>query len=251
MFFRNQLYLFILKEKKILSTNEIMFLNSKNTEEISNICGAKMISNYYKLDPLLFKDMMIKSEKSIEIEKENINAINVFPIPDGDTGSNMFFTLKAIVSEVEGISESTRDAIFQAISKGSFIGAKGNSGVIYSQFLIGVVEYLDKAENITPKVFSEALVEGTDFAYDSVLNPTEGTILTVMKEVSEKSKSIIEENPDIQWNEYIESLVEIAYDCLERTTEMLDVLKEANVVDAGAKGFVLILDSWKDIIQSQ
>lgn len=207
-----------------------------------------MISDHHKLDPLLFKDMMIKSEKSIEVEKENINAINVFPIPDGDTGSNMFFTLKAIVNEVKGISESTREAIFQAIGKGSFIGAKGNSGVIYSQFLIGVVEYLEKAENITPKVFSEALVEGTDFAYDSVLNPTEGTILTVMKEVTEKSKTLIQENPGIEWIEYMEALVELAFDCLERTKEMLDVLKEANVVDAGAKGFALILESWKDII---
>ncbi|MCG3220808.1 MAG: DAK2 domain-containing protein [Candidatus Heimdallarchaeota archaeon] len=210
-----------------------------------------MISDHHKLDPILFKDMMIKSEKSIEIEKENINAINVFPIPDGDTGSNMFFTLKAIVNEVREVTEITGDAILQAIGKGSFIGAKGNSGVIYSQFLIGVVEYLEKAENITPKVFSEALIDGTDFAYDSVLNPTEGTILTVMKEVTEKAKTIIVENPEISWIEYMEILVEMAYDCLGRTTEMLDVLKEANVVDAGAKGFVLILESWKDIILAQ
>ncbi|NPD88350.1 MAG: DAK2 domain-containing protein [Asgard group archaeon] len=207
-----------------------------------------MISDHHILDPILFKEMMIRSEKSIEIEKENINAINVFPIPDGDTGSNMFFTLKAIVNEVREVTELTGDAILQAISKGSFIGAKGNSGVIYSQFLIGVVEHLEKAEIITPQVFSEALIEGTDFAYDSVLNPTEGTILTVMKEVTEKAKSIILGNPEIEWIEYMEILVEIAFDCLERTTEMLDVLKEANVVDAGAKGFVLIFESWKDII---
>jgi dihydroxyacetone kinase-like predicted kinase len=207
-----------------------------------------MIGEHHKLDPLLFKDMMIKSEKSIEIEKENINAINVFPIPDGDTGSNMFFTLKAIVNEVKEVTEITGYAIFQAISKGSFIGAKGNSGVIYSQFLIGVVEYLEKADTITPKIFSEALIEGTEFAYESVLNPTEGTILTVMKEVTVKAKEIIQDNPEIGWIEFMEILVIIANECLERTTDMLDVLKEANVVDAGAKGFVLILESWKDII---
>ena len=209
---------------------------------------TNMIHDHHNLDPILFKEMMIKSEKSIEIEKENINAINVFPIPDCDTGSNMFFTLKAIVKEIMEVTEITGEAILQAIGKGSFIGAKGNSGVIYSQFLIGVVEYLEKAENITPKIFSEALIEGTDFAYDSVLNPTEGTILTVMKEVTEKAKIVILENPEISWIEYMEILVEMAFDCLERTTDMLDVLKEAGVVDAGAKGFVLILESWKDII---
>ncbi len=207
-----------------------------------------MMNEHHNLDPILFKDMMIKSEKSIEIEKENINAINVFPIPDGDTGSNMFFTLKAIVNEVNEVTEITGDAILQAIGKGSFIGAKGNSGVIYSQFLMGVVEHLEKAESITPIEFTKALIEGTEFAYDSVLNPTEGTILTVMKEVTEKARAITQENPEISWIDYMIILVEMAYDCLERTTEMLDVLKEANVVDAGAKGFVLILKSWKDII---
>lgn len=203
------------------------------------------------LRPILFKDMMIKSEKLISDEKENINAINVFPIPDGDTGSNMFYTIQAIVNEVRGVEEGNGDDVFQAISKGSFIGAKGNSGVIYSQFLIGVVEYLDSQDQITPKVFAEALQEGTDFAYDSVLNPTEGTILTVMKEATERAKEIIEENPEIEWLEFMNLIVEKSLDCLERTKEMLEVLKEANVVDAGAKGFVHILESWRDTIKNQ
>ena len=116
-----------------------------------------MMGKTYSLRPILFKDMMIKSEEQIGIQKENINAINVFPIPDGDTGSNIYFTLQAIVKEVQLITEGNCDQIFQAISKGSFIGAKGNSGVIYSQFLIGVAEFLDKAGSITPITFSEAL----------------------------------------------------------------------------------------------
>ena len=207
-----------------------------------------MMGKTYSLRPILFKDMMIKSEEQIGIEKENINAINVFPIPDGDTGSNIYFTLQAIVKEVQLITEGNCDQIFQAISKGSFIGAKGNSGVIYSQFLIGVAEFLDKAGSITPITFSEALKEGTVFAYDSVLNPTEGTILTVMKAVTKKALELIKENPSIDWIEYIEKLVEASNITLKQTKEMLDVLKEANVVDAGAKGFVHILESWRDII---
>jgi dihydroxyacetone kinase-like predicted kinase len=200
-----------------------------------------MIGKIHKLEPILFKDMMVLSEQYIEAEKENINDINVFPIPDGDTGSNMFYTIQAIVKEVINMGGGDgNDEIFQAISKGSFVGAKGNSGVIYSQFLIGVVEYLAKA-----------LEEGTEFAYDAVLNPTEGTILTVMKRTSDKAIELTSERKDIDWIEFIDLLVEESKQCLEETTEMLDILKEANVVDAGAKGFVHILESWKDVINRQ
>ena len=206
------------------------------------------MSKTHVIQPILFKDMMIKSERHIAIEKENINAINVFPIPDGDTGSNIYFTLQAIVKEVSNLTDKECDKIFHAISKGSFVGAKGNSGVIYSQFLIGVVEYLDTAGSITPITFTEALKEGTEFAYESVLNPTEGTILTVMTAITDKAIELIKENPAIDWIEYINKLVEASITTLAQTKEMLAVLKEANVVDAGAKGFVHILESWRDII---
>ncbi len=203
----------------------------------------------HKLEPILLKNMMELSEKYIEAEKENINDINVFPIPDGDTGSNMYYTIQAIVKEVKNMSDGNgNEGIFQAISKGSFVGAKGNSGVIYSQFLIGVVEYLEKIKTITPLTFAKALEEGTEFAYDAVLNPTEGTILTVMKRTSDKAIEITSENKDIDWIEFIDLLVEESKQCLEKTKEMLEILKEANVVDAGAKGFVHILESWKEVI---
>ena len=207
-----------------------------------------MLGKVHSLKPILFKDMMIESQEQIAKEKENIDAINVFPIPDGDTGSNIYYTIRSIVDEVNLINEGNGEKIFQAISKGSFIGAKGNSGIIYSQFLIGVVDYLDAAKEVTPTTFTEALKDGTEFAYESVLNPTEGTILTVMKEVTEKATELISQNPEINWIDFINHLVETSWDCLARTKYMLDVLKEANVVDAGAKGFVHILESWRDII---
>ena len=210
-----------------------------------------MLGKTHQLQPILFKDMMLKSEKCLADEKENINAINVFPIPDGDTGSNMFFTLQAIVNEVKLVDDGDGDSIFQAISKGSFIGAKGNSGVIYSQFLIGVVEYLEKVGLVTPSTFAAALKDGTQFAYESVLNPTEGTILTVMKSVTDKAVELTDQNSEIDWIEFIDALVKEGNESLEQTMEMLDVLKEAGVVDAGAKGFVHILESWRDIIKSQ
>jgi dihydroxyacetone kinase-like predicted kinase len=211
-----------------------------------------MIGKIHRLEPILFKDMMVLSEQYIAAEKENINDINVFPIPDGDTGSNMFYTIQAIVNEVKNMGGGhSNNEIFQAISKGSFVGAKGNSGVIYSQFLIGVVEYLEKIQIITPLTFAKALEEGTEFAYDAVLNPTEGTILTVMKRTSDKAIEITSEKQDIDWIEFIDLLVEESKQCLEETTEMLDILKEAGVVDAGAKGFVHILESWKEVIYNQ
>jgi len=213
---------------------------------------STMMDKIHKLAPILLKDMMKLSEQYIKAEKENINAINFFPIPDGDTGSNMYYTIKAIVKEVNTILEDTgNNEIFQAISKGSFVGAKGNSGVIYSQFLIGVVEYLEKIQQFTPLTFAKALEEGTEFAYDAVLNPTEGTILTVMKRTSEKAIEITSEQKEIDWIEFIDVLVKESKQCLEETKEMLDILKEADVVDAGAKGFVHILESWKDVINSQ
>ncbi|MHA1201586.1 MAG: DAK2 domain-containing protein [Candidatus Heimdallarchaeaceae archaeon] len=211
-----------------------------------------MMQKIHKLKPILFKDMMVLSEQYIEAEKENINDINVFPIPDGDTGSNMFYTIQAIVKEVNNVAVGNGDnEIFQAISKGSFVGAKGNSGVIYSQFLIGVVEYLEKIQIITPLTFAKALEEGTEFAYDAVLNPTEGTILTIMKRTSDKAIELTLEMQDIDWIEFIDLLVKESKQCLEETPEMLDILKEAGVVDAGAKGFVHILESWKDVINRQ
>ncbi|MHA2357800.1 MAG: DAK2 domain-containing protein [Candidatus Heimdallarchaeaceae archaeon] len=227
-----------------------MFLKS-NCPTVFEETVSKMMGRQHQLQRILFKDMMIKSEEEIKDQKEHINEINVFPIPDGDTGSNMYFTLQAIVKEVNDVAEGNGDDIFQAISKGSFVGAKGNSGVIYSQFLMGVVEYLEKVEDITPIAFTAALEEGKELAYESVLNPTEGTILTVMKEITEEAQRLIEENPEIDWIDYMDKLVILAKDCLERTKDMLDVLKEANVVDAGAKGFVIILESWKDIIAMQ
>ncbi|MCG3216679.1 MAG: DAK2 domain-containing protein [Candidatus Heimdallarchaeota archaeon] len=210
-----------------------------------------MLGKMHQIQPILFKDMMQKSEKSIYDEKENINDINVFPIPDGDTGNNMYYTIKAIVKEVNEIDEGNGDEIFQAISKGSFMGAKGNSGIIYSQFLIGVVEHLEKEGLVTPKAFTEALKEGTQFAYESVLNPTEGTILTVMNCITQKAEELITKNLEIDWIEFIDILVQTSRVSLANTKEMLDVLKEANVVDAGAKGFVHILESWQDAIVEQ
>ncbi|MHA1303553.1 MAG: DAK2 domain-containing protein [Candidatus Heimdallarchaeaceae archaeon] len=204
-----------------------------------------MLPKLTSINSIHIKKMMEESEKQIRKEKENINAINVFPIPDGDTGANMYYTIRVIVDEV---TNNNDDNVLQAINKGAFLGAKGNSGVIYSQFLIGVVEYLEEVDNITPTSFSKALQNGVEYAYDTVMNPVEGTILTVMKIVAEEAENIVAETPNIDWYSFMDNLVSKAQQALEETQFQLDVLKEAGVVDAGAKGFVHILEAWRDAL---
>ncbi|MHA1116648.1 MAG: DAK2 domain-containing protein [Candidatus Heimdallarchaeaceae archaeon] len=178
-----------------------------------------MISRTSMLKPELLKKMMAESEKKIRVEKESINAINVFP------------------------------KILSAINRGAFLGAKGNSGVIYSQFLIGIVESLEEQQEITINSFSKGLEQGVEYAYDAVMNPVEGTILTVMRKVAEKAVQIAKTNEEIGWVEFFDELIETAYKSLEETPEQLEVLKNAGVVDAGAKGFVHILESWRKALE--
>ncbi|MHA1205329.1 MAG: DAK2 domain-containing protein, partial [Candidatus Heimdallarchaeaceae archaeon] len=206
-----------------------------------------MISRTSMLKPELLKKMMAESEKKIRVEKESINAINVFPVADGDTGANMYFTIKKIVEEVQNVTDEEK--ILSAINRGAFLGAKGNSGVIYSQFLIGIVESLEEQQEITINSFSKGLEQGVEYAYDAVMNPVEGTILTVMRKVAEKAVQIAKTNEEIGWVEFFDELIETAYKSLEETPEQLEVLKNAGVVDAGAKGFVHILESWRKALE--
>ncbi|UJG44109.1 MAG: DAK2 domain-containing protein [Candidatus Heimdallarchaeum endolithica] len=206
-----------------------------------------MIPRTSMLKPKLIKKMMAESEKKIRVEKESINAINVFPVPDGDTGANMYFTIKKIVEEVQNVTDEEK--ILSAINRGAFLGAKGNSGVIYSQFLIGVVESLEEQQKITISSFSKGFAQGVEYAYDAVMNPVEGTILTVIRKVSEKAAEIADRNEEIGWIEFFDALIETAYKALKETQDQLEVLKDAGVVDAGAKGFVHILESWRKALE--
>ncbi len=208
-----------------------------------------MIPKLSSLNSQHIKKMMEQSEKHIKKEKENINAINVFPIPDGDTGANMYYTIKTILDEVK----KEKDDVLQAINRGAFLGAKGNSGVIYSQFIIGVVEFLEEVDQINPTNFSQALKNGVEYAYDAVMNPVEGTILTVMKKVAERANEIVtnkENGEEVDWYYFMDQLVKRAKEALLETQDELDVLKNAGVVDAGAKGFVHILEAWKEALTS-
>ena len=202
----------------------------------------KMMVPNSKIDGITLKKMMITAASNLEQTKEHLNEINVFPIPDGDTGVNLFLTMRTVVEQFDEVNPSSIQEAAQLITKGSFLGAKGNSGVIISQFFQGFSAEIEEHEEVGIEDFANALEAGCEWAYEAVLHPTEGTILTVIKDTAAKAKSIAEKGGD--WKEMITETYATAVVSLENTPNLLPVLKEAGVVDAGAKGFVNVWLGW-------
>ena len=184
--------------------------------------------------------------KVVADRAEEINKLNVFPVPDGDTGTNMSLTLNTVVSEVQALPvDATIDDIAKAITHGSLMGARGNSGVITSQILRGVAEGLCDAKNQehpTPADVAHAWRRGVKVAFKAVRKPVEGTILTVLRDVSAKADQL--EKTKISTRDMLDALVVEAYESVARTPELLPVLKENGVVDSGAFGFATFLEAF-------
>lgn len=185
--------------------------------------------------------------KVVADRAEEINKLNVFPVPDGDTGTNMSLTLNTVVKEVEALpAGASIDDIAKAITHGSLMGARGNSGVITSQILRGVAEGLCDAKNQehpTPADIAHAWRRGVRVAFKAVRKPVEGTILTVLRDVSAKADQL-EKRRDLTCHEMLDALVVEAYESVARTPELLPVLKENGVVDSGAFGFATFLEAF-------
>ncbi|OUO35550.1 DAK2 domain-containing protein [Olsenella sp. An290] len=185
--------------------------------------------------------------KVVADRAEEINKLNVFPVPDGDTGTNMSLTLNTVVREIEALPASaTIDDIAKAITHGSLMGARGNSGVITSQILRGIAEGLCDAKNQehpTPADVAHAWRRGVKVAFKAVRKPVEGTILTVLRDVSAKADQL-EKNRDLATRDMLDALVVEAYESVARTPELLPVLKENGVVDSGAFGFATFLEAF-------
>ena len=204
------------------------------------------------LDAKNLASLMYCFRDSLQEHKESLNSLNVYPVPDGDTGSNMAATLNSVVSEIESLEGNLElENIIDAISHGSLMGARGNSGVIISQILRGFVSKIKNAsrKTIDANLFSEALSEAASAAYEAVGNPVEGTILTVVRETAEAAEKAASEKLSLL------PLVEIAREAAKRsldsTPELLPVLARAGVVDAGGSGFLLMLDSLLHIIDDR
>lgn len=192
-----------------------------------------------QIDALMLKKAFIAGAKSLEAKKEWINELNVFPVPDGDTGTNMTMTIMSAAKEVAGVEEVNFENICKAISSGSLRGARGNSGVILSQLLRGFTRVVKSEEIVDVKILADALVKATETAYKAVMKPKEGTILTVAKGISDKAVEIVEQVDDIL--EFVNILVEHGDYVLSTTSDILPVLKQAGVVDSGGQGLMQIL----------
>ena len=180
--------------------------------------------------------------------KESINRLNVYPVPDGDTGTNMFLTVASVLEELNGVDANDRSAVCTAISHGSLMGARGNSGVILSQVLRGISNRFAQADEIDAKVLAVALSEASIAADGSVMKPVEGTILTVVREVAKAAQDAASDGSILRT---VELALEEGEAALERTPEQLEVLREAGVVDAGGAGFLLLLHAFLSIIDGR
>lgn len=186
------------------------------------------------------KDMLVAGMTWLEKHVSAVNALNVFPVPDGDTGTNMYLTMQASVQEVAGVSQHDISSVMHAAAHGALMGARGNSGVILSQILRGMARSLAKKDKATARDVAEAFAEGSATAYKGVIRPVEGTLLTVSKDVARAAAQAADESNDLRY--LMESVVAAARESVARTPSLLPVLAEANVVDAGGQGFCIILE---------
>lgn len=202
---------------------------------------------YFKINGHDFYNMMINGNNELEANKDYINALNVFPVPDGDTGTNMSMTFRSAVSEIKGMENKGVGDIAKSIAKGALMGARGNSGVILSQILRGISKGLEDKDEVNAEEFANAVIEGSKAAYKAVMRPTEGTILTIIRAASEAaSKS---NHKDIK--KLMEDICVHSEVMLNKTPDMLPVLKQAKVVDAGGAGLLIILKGMYEVLNKQ
>lgn len=196
-----------------------------------------------KLTGELLKDMIFSAAALLEQNKKGLNALNVFPVPDGDTGTNMSLTMMSAVKEVKSADASKICTIGDALSLGALKGARGNSGVILSQLFRGLSKGLQGLETATPSDFARAMQDGVDAAYKAVMKPKEGTILTVAKDMAKTALRNAARGDNIYM--VLDTVLEQGAQTLRKTPDMLPVLKEAGVVDAGGKGLLIIYRGFK------
>lgn len=197
----------------------------------------------------LLQKMFLAGAANLEAKKEFINELNVFPVPDGDTGTNMTLTILSAAKEVKALENPDMVAIAKAISSGSLRGARGNSGVILSQLLRGFTKEIREHKEIDTITLAKACERATATAYKAVMKPKEGTILTVAKGASQKAAELAETTEDL--DTFISEVINYAQEVLEKTPEMLPVLKEAGVVDSGGQGLLEVMCGAYDAFQGK
>ncbi len=193
------------------------------------------------------RKMLVGGATLLDENKSYVDSLNVFPVPDGDTGTNMSMTMNAVVTEISNVSNNNIDELSEAFSKGALRGARGNSGVILSQILKGLASvFKEEKTEINVKTFARALNVGAEVAYKAVTKPKEGTILTVIRMMAESATKFAKKNIDI--DEFLKQVINVGEDTLQKTPELLPVLKKAGVVDSGGRGLIIIFTGFYKIL---
>ncbi|ELC8415717.1 DAK2 domain-containing protein [Clostridium perfringens] len=190
--------------------------------------------------------MMSNAANKLELQSEYVNSLNVFPVPDGDTGTNMSMTFRAAVKEIEGMDNKNIGEVSKKLAKGALMGARGNSGVILSQILRGISKGLEGKEEADASEFANALLEGSKSAYKAVMRPTEGTILTIVRTAGEVAVALKEDNI----TELMREVCRESKIMLDKTPEMLPALKKAKVVDSGGMGLLIIFQGMQEALEN-
>ena len=196
------------------------------------------------IDGLLLKEMVIAGASLLEQNREAIDALNVFPVPDGDTGTNMSLTMKSTVKEISALDMADASKVANMAARGALKGARGNSGVILSQILRGFARGIEGCETIDADAFAKGLRSGADTAYKAVMKPKEGTILTVIRVIAEDSARYVTKHPgDLPG--LMDKVIRSGEKILEKTPDMLPALKQAGVVDSGGQGLLTVFKGWR------
>lgn len=198
-----------------------------------------------KINGAMLRSMLISGANKLTNDRPIIDKLNVFPVPDGDTGTNMTLTIASAITELNKETGNDMTSIGKAISKGSLMGARGNSGVILSQILRGFAKGIEGKDSLDPKSFAKALKEAQTVAYTAVMKPVEGTILTVIRETAAEARHIVKSQPDIEMGDFLGLIVDAAQNSLNKTPELLKALKDAGVVDSGGKGLLSFFEGMK------
>ncbi len=207
------------------------------------------IKTIKSVDGQLFKLLIEAGLNWLRTNHQIVNSLNVFPVPDGDTGTNMLLTMQAAYNEIQNSGEKKISKIAHSIAQGALMGARGNSGVILSQLWRGFSRSLDDNDSMTVMDFSNALTEAKNTAYKGVVRPVEGTILTVAKDVSIASMEIVKETDNLE--NFLDYIVKAADMSVQNTPELLPILKQAGVVDSGGKGFFFILEGFLKFLRGE
>lgn len=218
-------------------------------DQLSAMSDGRSLAKNHSLNGQQLKQLVEAGMTWLRTNQQLVNSLNVFPVPDGDTGTNMLLTMQAAYAEIARLGEQNVGKMAHGVAQGALMGARGNSGVILSQIWRGFARGLDSLDSMDGPTFARALAEARNTAYKGVVRPVEGTILTVIKDTAAAAETAVAQHQEIE--AILEALVQAADESVKHTPELLPILKQANVVDSGGKGLFIILEGMLRFLRGQ